>query len=62
MAMTDKCFPIFYKFDGKIYCRISVQIYNELSGYEFMANKFLEYLKIQKEGKLELPKGGFSKL
>ena len=62
MAVNDKCFPIFYKFNGKIYCRISVQIYNVLSDYEFMANKFLKYLNQQKEGKLDELKGDFSTL
>lgn len=45
--MLDKynCYPIFYKFDGKIFCRISAQIYNELSDYEFAANTFLHLLQ-----------------
>ena len=61
MGMNDNCFPIFYKFDGKVYNRISVQMYNELSDFEFMATKFLEYLKDSKEGKKEeVKKGGFT--
>lgn len=32
------------KFDGKIYCRISAQIYNELEDYRKVAELFLELL------------------
>ena len=28
MMDGDNCFPIFYQFDGKVYTRISAQIYN----------------------------------
>ena len=46
MLKEDHCFPKIYQFDGAIYCRISAQIYNELSDYEFMAKRFLERLAI----------------
>lgn len=39
------CYPIFYKFNNKVFCRISAQIYNELSDYIFAANTFLTLLK-----------------
>lgn len=38
-------YPIFYKLNNKVFCRISAQIYNELSDYIFAANKFLTLLK-----------------
>ncbi len=44
MMLNANCYPIMYKFDNKIYTRISAQIYNELSDYEFMAKKFKELL------------------
>jgi hypothetical protein len=51
MLMKDNCYPIFYLFDGKIWTRVSVQLYNEISDYEFMANTFLAHLnKHLKEG------------
>lgn len=28
MLYEDNCFPAFYQFDGKIWVRISAQIYN----------------------------------
>jgi hypothetical protein len=45
MLEVDNCFPVFFKFDGKFFTRLSAQIYNEMSDYEFMANTFLSYLK-----------------
>ena len=45
------CYPIFYKFDNKVFCRISAQIYNELSDYVFAATTFLNLLKSETEGK-----------
>jgi hypothetical protein len=45
MLYEANCFIPFFSFDGKVYCRISAQIYNEISDYEFGAVKFLEYLK-----------------
>lgn len=39
------CYPIFYQFQGKVYCRISAQIFNELSDYVFAATTFLNLLK-----------------
>lgn len=45
MLQADNCFPIFYEFDGKIWIRISAQIYNVIGDYQFMATKFLNYLK-----------------
>ena len=50
MLDEDNCFPIFYQFDGKVYTRISAQIYNELSDYAFMAKKFLDHLERRKKG------------
>lgn len=44
MLYEVNCFPHFFAFDGKVYCRLSAQIYNELSDYEFAASKFKEYL------------------
>ena len=53
MMDEDNCFPIFFKFDNKCFTRISAQIFNELSDYEFMATKFLEKLtKKTKEKKI----------
>lgn len=41
---------VIYSFDGKIYTRISAQIYNEISDYQFVAQKFLEIIaKYKKE-------------
>jgi hypothetical protein len=54
MLYEINCFPHFIAFDGKVYCRISTQIYNDLSDFEFAASKFLEYLKkYQKEEKTQ---------
>lgn len=50
MLKKDNCFPVFFQFDGKIWTRISAQLYNDLSDYEFMARTVLTYL--QKWGKL----------
>ena len=44
MLKKDNCFPVFFQFDGKIWTRISAQLYNEISDYEFMANTVLAYL------------------
>ena len=33
MMDDHNCFPIFFKFDGKVFTRISAQIFNELSDY-----------------------------
>ena len=44
MLNQDNCYPIFYQFDGKVWIRVSVQIYNDMSDYEFMANTFLRHL------------------
>lgn len=44
MMKEVNCYPIFYHFDGKNYCRISAQIFNEIGDYQFAAEKFLEYL------------------
>lgn len=44
MLQYYNCYPIFYEFDGKVYCRISAQIYNDLSDYQFAAEKFLDLL------------------
>lgn len=44
MLYEVNCFPHFFAFDGKVYCRLSAQIYNELSDFEFAASKFKEYL------------------
>ena len=51
MLEEDNCAPIIFKFDDTIYCRISCQIYNELSDYKFAATKFLERLKKKQESK-----------
>jgi hypothetical protein len=41
---------VIYSFDGKIYTRISAQIYNDISDYQFVAQKFLEIIaKYKKE-------------
>lgn len=40
----DNCFPIIFSFDGKVYTRISAQIYNELQDYEQAAIIFKEHL------------------
>jgi hypothetical protein len=55
MLYEVNCFPHFIAFDGKVYCRISTQIYNELADFEFAASKFLEYLKKYQsaEGKVQ---------
>ena len=39
------CYPALFKFQGKVYCRISAQIFNELSDYVYAANIFLALLK-----------------
>lgn len=33
MLASDNCFPIFYEFDGKVWIRISAQIYNVIGDY-----------------------------
>lgn len=45
--MMDECncYPIFYQFQGKVYCRISAQIFNELSDYIFAATTFMTLLQ-----------------
>lgn len=45
MLKKDNCFPVFFQFDGKIWTRISAQLYNDLSDYEFMARTVLTYLQ-----------------
>lgn len=54
MLYEANCFPHFIAFDGKVYCRISTQIYNEISDFEFAATKFLEYLKKYQQGELNV--------
>jgi hypothetical protein len=49
MLDNANCFPPVGQFDGKTYIRLSVQIYNEMSDYEYMATKFLEYLAKHKK-------------
>lgn len=44
MLKLYNCYPVVYEFAGKIYCRISAQIYNDITDYEFAANKFLDLL------------------
>lgn len=46
MAMMDEdnCFLAMLSFQGKVYCRFSAQIYNEMSDYEFAATRFLQRL------------------
>lgn len=44
MLYEVNCFPHFTSFNGKVYCRLSGQIYNDISDYEFAATKFMEYL------------------
>ena len=41
MFKNHNCYPVFFPLDGKVFCRISCQIYNELSDYQYAANKFL---------------------
>lgn len=43
------CYPIFYQFHGKVFCRISAQIFNQLSDYVFTATTFLNMLKQETE-------------
>jgi hypothetical protein len=31
------CYPVVYEFDGKVYCRISAQIYNDITDFQFAA-------------------------
>jgi selenocysteine lyase/cysteine desulfurase len=45
MMDEDNTFPIFYRFDGKVWIRLSAQIYNELQDYEFMATRFKHRLE-----------------
>jgi len=45
----SNCFPAFFQFDGKIYWRISAQLYNEISDYEFAAKTILRYLELSKK-------------
>lgn len=33
MLKNDNCFPVFYQFDGKIWTRLSAQIYNDITDY-----------------------------
>lgn len=49
MMDEDNCYPIFFKFDNKVFTRISAQIFNEMSDYEFMATTFLKKLNNHKE-------------
>jgi hypothetical protein len=44
MLAKDNCYPIFYQFEGKIWTRVSAQLYNDITDYEFMANTFLAHL------------------
>ena len=53
MMENDNCYPIMFAFDKKVYCRISAQIYNEMSDYEFMAEKFKNHLNSKKFDKKE---------
>lgn len=36
---------VLFDINGDVYARFSCQIFNEISDYEIMANKFLEYKK-----------------
>jgi len=38
---TCNTYLVLFSFDGKIYTRISAQIYNDITDYQFVANKFL---------------------
>lgn len=44
MLKYFNCYPVIYGFKGKVYCRISAQIYNDISDYQFAAEKFLDLL------------------
>jgi hypothetical protein len=33
MLELYNCYPVVYEFDGKVFCRISAQIYNDISDY-----------------------------
>lgn len=46
-------YPIIFNFDKKTYWRISVQVYNELSDYEFAGNKLKEVFSHLEEEKNE---------
>ncbi len=54
MLYEVNCFPHFTSFNGKVYCRLSGQIYNEISDYEFAATKFMEYLSKAKAAQSKL--------
>ncbi len=45
MLYDVNCYIPIYTFDGKVYCRVSAQVYNEITDYEFAATTFLSYLK-----------------
>lgn len=49
MLFEYNVYPFLYKFDNKIFMRISAQIYNELSDYAYTANLFLQLLKSAQE-------------
>lgn len=49
MQYEYNCYPVFYKFDNKVFIRISVQLYNELSDYVYAANLFLQLLNAAQE-------------
>ena len=49
MFNDHNCYPVFYEFDSKVFIRITAQVYNELSDYEYAANLFLQLLKAAQE-------------
>lgn len=44
MLQWENCFPVLYEMDGKVYIRISVQIFNEIGDYEWSAKRIREVL------------------
>jgi hypothetical protein len=44
MLKLYNCYPVVFEFGGKVYCRISAQIYNDISDFQFAAEKFLDLL------------------
>lgn len=44
MLNEHNFYPTIFNFDGRTYWRISVQVYNEMSDYEFAANKLQEVM------------------